>query len=282
MLRPASPVNVLELMPEERAELLALLRRLAAEDWNATTACPAWNVHDIGLHLLGNDLSMLSSGRDGYALPGTSFSARSWSALVSKLDRLNEEWVRTARRLSPPLLIELLEFSGAGTQRYFEALDPNSPGGDVAWAGLDETPNWLSVGREFTERWVHQQQIRDATEKPGLNGPRYVSPVLALFMRAVPAAYSGVDADADTSVAISIEGRAGGNWVVRKSGDEWSLFEGRLADVDATVSLDQDTAWRYLSRNIDTKEGAARMTLEGDNDLARRFLDAVAAIVTKA
>jgi uncharacterized protein (TIGR03083 family) len=282
MLRPAAPVNVLELMPEERAELLALLRRLAPDDWNATTACPDWNVHDLGLHLLGNDLSILSRTRDGHTSPGTTFSARSWDALVSKLDRLNEEWVRTARRLSPALLIELLEFSGDATQRYFEALDPNSPGDDVAWAGLDETPNWLSVGREFTERWVHQQQIRDATEKPGLNGPRYVSPVLALFMRGMPPAYAGVDADADTSVAISVEGRAGGNWVVRKSGDEWVLFEGRSADADAAVSLDQDTAWRYLTRNIDTREGAARMTLEGDNDLARRFLGAVAAIVTKA
>ena len=40
--------------------------------------------------------------------------------------------------------------------------------------------------REFTERWVHQQQIRDAVGKPGLTERRWLHPVLDAFARALP------------------------------------------------------------------------------------------------
>lgn len=29
---------------------------------------------------------------------------------------------------------------------------------------------WLDAAREYTEFWVHQQQIRDATGRPGADG----------------------------------------------------------------------------------------------------------------
>ncbi|HEX3202686.1 MAG TPA: hypothetical protein VHW42_12245 [Actinomycetes bacterium] len=41
----------------------------------------------------------------------------------------------------------------------------------VSWVGPDPAPNWLDVAREYSERWTHQQQIRDAAEIPGRDGP---------------------------------------------------------------------------------------------------------------
>ena len=36
----------------------------------------------------------------------------------------------------------------------------------VNWAGPEPAPIWLDPAREYTERWVHQQHIRDAVRNP--------------------------------------------------------------------------------------------------------------------
>ena len=46
------------------------------------------------------------------------------------------------------------------------------------WAtGRDPAPVWLDVAREYRERFVHQQQIREATGRPRLS-PELTAPVL--------------------------------------------------------------------------------------------------------
>ena len=147
----------------------------------------------------------------------------------------------------------------------------------MSWAGLDPAPHWMSVGREFTERWIHQQQIRDAVGRSGLNGPRFVAPVLALLLRSVVPAYRDVPADPDTTVAISIEGRAGGNWALVRKDGSWELYEGRASESAARVSCDQDSAWRFLSRNLSRAEAKPKIKLEGK--LAKPFMNSIAAIV---
>jgi uncharacterized protein (TIGR03083 family) len=273
MLRPAPTVDVLELFAEERADLTALLRSLEAEQWNTPTACEGWNVHDIALHLLAVDLSVLSRLRDGYE--GARIDPS--SDLVAALDEHNEAWVRAARRLSPRVTIELLDLVAPLTQSYFESLPSDVEVEGVGWAGLDPAPHWLSVGREFTERWIHQQQIRDAVSRPGLNGPRFVAPVLALLLRSVVPAYRDVQAAPDTAVAISIEGRAGGNWALVRKDESWELYEGRASEASARVACDQDTAWRFLTRNLSRAQAKSKIKLEGK--LAKPFMKAMAAIV---
>lgn len=45
---------------------------------------------------------------------------------------------------------------------------------------------WLDAAREYTEFWVHQQQVRDAVGRPGANSGRLTWPVVDTFLRAVP------------------------------------------------------------------------------------------------
>ena len=73
-----------------------------------------------------------------------------------------------ARRMSPRLLRELLALIGPDVEAYFSSLDLEAIGGPVSWAGPDSSPVWFDIAREFTERWHHQQQIRDATGQPPL------------------------------------------------------------------------------------------------------------------
>jgi uncharacterized protein (TIGR03083 family) len=279
MLRPARPVEVLELLDEERAELVALLRSLDDADRAAATACEGWSVHDVALHLLDDDLRLLSRWRDRYE--DAEIEADGWDDLVSALDEANEVWVEAARGTSPRLLGELLEVSGRLTADHFGSLQPGAPGEVVAWAGPDPAPTWLCIAREFTERWIHQQHIREAVSRPGLHGPRFVAPVLGTFMRSLPPAYGTLEAPEGTEVAVAIEGSAGSPWSVKRRADGWALHEGRSSEAAAVIEIDQDTAWRHLSRNLTPKAARSRSKVSGTRKLAAPFFDAVAVIVPR-
>ena len=78
---------------------------------------------------------------------------------------------------------------------------------------------------------------------------------------------------------MKIEGRGGGAWALVRMGDEWLLYEGRSKDPAASVSLDQDGAWRFLVRNITAKEARKRAETSGKKALVDPFFHAVAALV---
>jgi uncharacterized protein (TIGR03083 family) len=268
------PVLTAELFAPDRAAFVGLLRELSAEDWGRPTVCAGWDVKDVVAHVIGGDLSNLSRRRDGYMAvgPGPGEELLLW------LNHFNEEWVAASRRISPALLVDLLEHLGEPIAEYFGSLDPQAIGDPVSWAGPDRAPVWLDVAREYTERWVHQQHIREAVSKPGQREPRFLAPVLATFARALPHAYRDVAAAEAASIAVRVEGESGGEWSVVREGGAWRLCKGSSAAPTAAASLSDDTAWRLLTRGL-TPEGArSKVHLAGDPSLAARVLDAVAII----
>jgi uncharacterized protein (TIGR03083 family) len=277
MLRPAPAVDVLPLLEEERTELVALLRRLSPEDFAKPTACEPWTVRDVAAHLLGVDLSLLSRLRDAYVVPDD--EAPEGDDILAWIDRRNAAWVAASSWLSPGSLADILEHTGRVSKSFFGSLDPEGLGEEVSWASAGLAPWWLCVAREFSERWVHQQHIRDAVGAPGLNGPSFINPLLATLLRSLPHAYDSVPAGEGAEVSVQIEGRGGGSWAVVGKGDEWLLYEGRSKEPQATVALDQDAAWRFLVRNISEKEARKRAQTSGKKELIAPFFGAVAALV---
>ncbi len=71
---------------------------------------------------------------------------------------------------------------------------------------------WLHIARESTDRWHHQQQIRQATGTKLLTGKEMFAPVLATFARAFPRTYEGVSASDGCTVKVAILGDAGTSW----------------------------------------------------------------------
>ncbi len=62
------PVLVIDLFPLERQSLLQLLAQLSEEEWYQPTVCAGWTVKDIALHVLGDDIGLLSRKRDAFEL----------------------------------------------------------------------------------------------------------------------------------------------------------------------------------------------------------------------
>jgi len=89
--------------------------------------------------------------------------------LVAFINRFNREGVQVYRRLSPRVLTEMLGQFAEESADFHESLDPFAPAAfSVSWAGENESLNWFDTARELTERWHHQQQIRLATNRPGI------------------------------------------------------------------------------------------------------------------
>ncbi|WP_063064775.1 maleylpyruvate isomerase family mycothiol-dependent enzyme [Nocardia violaceofusca] len=117
-----------QLLNDERAELITLLRDLSEDEWEAPSLCAGWRVRDVVGHLLYDEMSLLGYARFalGYRL---------------NTDRVNNGLVDRARDLTTAQLIERFENSG---QRI--------------------TGTWPSLG--LADILVHQQDIRRPLGRP--------------------------------------------------------------------------------------------------------------------
>ncbi len=275
-LSPMTPVFLVDLFPGLHAELMTLLRGLAPGDWHRPTACALWSVKDIAAHLLDGNVRRLSFGRDGLAAtPDAPISSH--ADLVGYLNRLNAEWTAAARRLSPRVLIELLDFTSGPVHAFFRSLDPHAPAlFSVAWAGEEASQNWFDIAREYTERWLHQQQIREAVGVAGLTGRRWLHPTLDIFVRALPFSYHPVNAPVGRALRFEIEGEAGGVWTLVRAEEGWRLFAGSAANPAATITLDQEAAWKLFSKGLDQESARRRIRIEGDSRLGQPVLGTLA------
>jgi uncharacterized protein (TIGR03083 family) len=275
MRRPGQ-IAVTGRFPALRVHLLELLARLSPDDWARPTAARLWSVKDVAAHLLGGDLGILSRKRDGFR--PRAVAAVSYGELVRLVNDSNEEWVAAARRMSPPLLQELLAFTGPRVEAHFASADPEAMGVPVSWAGPGPAPVWLDLAREFTERWHHQQQIRDATANAPLYDPYFLGPVLHTFVRALPHGFRRASAPEGTAVRFEIPGESGGVWFVVRAARAWDLTLESDTPPAAEVALPQEAAWRLFTKGVDGAAARRVATVRGDPVLAEPIFRTVAVI----
>lgn len=280
-MREVEPVIVLDLFPLERQELLLLLSQLHDEEWHKPTVCPGWSVKDIVLHLLGDDVGRLSRNRDVFddsTLMSTHPTHSTWDDLVAYINERNELWVQATRRMSNRLVCTFLSLTGEETYQYFSSLDLYALGEPVSWAGPNPAPVWLDIAREYTERWVHQQQIRDAVGKPGLKERSFFAPVLETFVRALPHTFREIHATDGTRIHLVISGEAGDEWYLHREQERWMLGKSSMSPADTTVVLDQENAWRLFTKGMSKDEAFQRASFNGNEMLARKVFDAISII----
>lgn len=285
MTEPLPPVDTLHLFPQERRALLALLESLTEDRWAFHDVYPGWSLKDIVSHLLADDLSRLSRGRDDYSAALFKFTTPETfeSDLLEWINRQNNAWVDATRRLSPQVLIDLLRWTGEQTQAYWQSLDLQAVGERVSWAGPDPAPVWLDVAREFSERWLHQQHIREAAGAPLLYEPPIFVPVLDTFARAIPHTYRHVIAPDGTNIRLTLTGLeadddSSRHYDLVRANDRWQLVADTRTGPGAHVTMPADTAWRLFTKSLTPDDARASTALHGDTTLAAKMLDTVAII----
>jgi uncharacterized protein (TIGR03083 family) len=267
------PIETVDLFLPLQHELTSLLRGLAPEDWQRPTVAGAWRVKDIVAHLLDSDMRRLSLNRDGHIPPPPSTPIDNYGGLVAFLNDLNSTWVTATARLSPRVLTELLDWAGPQVADYFASLPPRGEAFfPVAWAGEEKSENWMDIGREYTEKWHHQAQIRAAVGAPGLMERKWLYPFFAISVCALPHAFRDQTAATGTILSFSITGDAGGNWFLQRAEDRWLLGEGESPSAHASIRLDADVAWRLFYNALDRETARASIEAVGDEELIAQFI----------
>lgn len=252
------------------------VRRTAAGTTGGEPAPPdglsRWTVHDVAAHVLGDHVGRLSAHRDGcHALR---------PARRRSLSRVKPPHQRRMGHGGAPDQPGAADRPAGHHRRAGRRVlaRHRCPGRPVSWAGPAPAPTWLDAARDFTEYWVHHQQISEATARPGPTRPEFLAPVLDTFLRALPHTLRNTGAAEGIAAEITITGPAGGTRTCVRTRGRWALQAGGRPEPAAAVRMDAGTAWRLCTRGITPHQAKARAVTEGDRHLAQAALTIVSII----
>lgn len=269
------PLDVRHLFKTLDEKLIALLESLSEEDWNRQTVAVKWRVKDVVSHLLDGNIRALSMQRDGY-IGEKPVGLHDFQELVNWLNRLNSDWVKATHRISPKVLIYLHQVTGPQVSDYYASLNPREQAiFAVDWAGEETSFNWMHLAREYSEKWHHQQQIRDATGREGIMNQEFFNPAISAFFFALPHTFKRVAVPDGTIVHVNITGPGGGDWYLARVSEHWKLIRESTTESTSSVSIPAEISWKLFSKSIRPNEILSEIEINGDQELGKKVLDMV-------
>lgn len=265
-------IETIHLFPVLDELLINLLKSLTEEEWHTQTVCKKWLVKDIASHLLDGNLRGLSISRDHY-FGEKPENINSYQDLVNFLNQLNMTWTNAAKRLSPNVIINLLEITGKEYYAHLQTLHPNENAiFSVAWAGEETSLNSFHIAREYTEKFLHQQQIRDAVGKQALLTRELFHPFIHTFLQALPYTYQNTEAPIVSIFTLIIKTEIGGEWHIIKEKENWKFIDIPDTESDAVLQIEPYDAWLLFSKGMTPEEARQKVEITGNATLAERAL----------
>lgn len=251
--------------------LIDLLKSMEETDWNLPTFAGNWTVKDVAVHLLDGNLRPLSMLRDGY-FGVSADEINSYQDLLNYLNKLNHDWVNAMKRLSPKVIIELLEQSGNQYIDFIKSLNPGDKATfSVAWAGEMESRNWFHIAREYTEKWHHQQQIRYALKCPELlYSTELYLPYIETSMRALTHHYKEIKANIGDGIEFKVSETGTWNLIYGESG--WEITDNQINNPTCKVIIPQKLAWKIFTKAAKSEESVNQIEIIGDQSLGKHIL----------
>jgi hypothetical protein len=271
-------IETIHLFPELNSNLIQLLRDLEEYEWEIQSPIKGRTVKDLASHILDGSLRRLSIQRDNFADSSKKVEIKKYSDLVDFIQGLNEEWIFASRRLSPKILIDLLEYSEKQLYNFFTTLSPYDKAlYPVAWAGETESENWFDIAREYTEKWHHQMQIRLAINRPLLMDKRYIEPLYDTFMLGLPNLYKDLsEYTIGETLKITLTGELNKSWFLARQSTEWTLLEDTKNIINTEIQFFEQDAWKIFTNTDRNKEKyKSRITITGDKKLGYRLFDLI-------
>jgi len=261
-------ISVQDPLRQVNTALLALLADLEDDEWSKPTCHSHRSVKDLVAHLLHGSLRRISARRGGYQIPPPRIDSE--KDLAAFIQQDNQNFMLGTRHMGTNILREMIERYDAELLRVFGDLDLTQEGLGVVWAGEWTSKVWFDVAREYTEKWHHQQQIRDATGRPPLYEPGLLKPVLETFARGLPYAFRNIDAPDGSSFVVRVTGHANLQWTLRADQGRWTLWHDAEPDVSDVVSLPAEIAWKVWTKSLSSDQARDHLKSEGDTT---RFID---------
>ncbi len=134
---------------------------LDSTQWHTATDCPGWSVHDNVAHMIGTERMLMGEQTSAPSGAGDKPYVR------NDIGRANERWIDAYRGWDGTKLLD--EFRSV-TARRLDQLRALTP---ADWDREGFTPEGPGPYRQFMEIrvfdcWYHDQDIREALDRPGL------------------------------------------------------------------------------------------------------------------
>lgn len=273
----AAHETVVDLLAEEWAAIAELGVGLGDQEWDLPSECPGWTVRDVLSHMVGTERSLLGDPpppRDG-PLP---------TYVRNPVGATNEAWVDARRRLpGPEVLGEFRNVTAARLQQLREAAAERFD--EIGPSPVGEVPYRVFMQVRLMDCWVHEQDMRVATGRPGHG----LGPVAELSMDRLVSAMPFVvgkqaKAPDGKTVRFDLLGPSERRFDV-------AVRDGRAAFVaaaeedppgpDAVLTMDAEVFWRLACGRVTGQAAVAAelVAVGGDAGLGQRVLDAMAFMI---
>jgi uncharacterized protein (TIGR03083 family) len=248
--------------------IIALARELDDDDWARPTDCDEWTVKDIVAHLAHLETELCNTEQNSSERGGGTdlVSAYTGAGVESRRDRTPAELVAEFAAA-----VELRASRLADLPADPSALAPVTPGG-VAWS-WDELLRNRSI-----DVWVHEQDIRRATGRPGGLDSTGAQVAVMTFSFALPYVVGKrVKPPAMSTVQWIVTGETPLELAVRVGEDgRASAIEG-LDEPSVTLTMSTETFTVLTAGRRDPHE--VDVTIVGDHDLGRATLSAMSIMI---
>lgn len=271
-------IDTLNLFPELSSNLIQLLNEISMTDWCKPSPIIGRTIKDLVSHLIDGSLRRLSIQRDNYSSNSVKVDIKTYADLVEYIQNLNRNWMNTTERLSPKILIDLLNYSENQLYSFFKTLEPEGKAiFAVQWAGEEESKNWFDIAREYTEKWHHQMQIRMALNKPLLMDKKYTEPLYDTFMLGLPHLYRELrNYPLGETIKVTITGDLNKSWFLMKQTDKWILVDNIETKANTKIDFSEDHAWVIFTNTDREKEKyKSKLNIEGDTKFGYKLLEFV-------
>ena len=261
---------IVGVLAEEWGAIDVLAQELVDAEWEMPSECPGWAVRDLVAHMIGTERNLLGDP-DPPPLPEVP------RYVANAVGARNEAWVASRRPL--PVRAVLDEFRDVTTRRLadmrswpqarFDEIGP-SPVGNV------EYREYMRV--RVMDCWVHEQDIRVATARPGHDSGPAAELSLDRISSAMPFVV-GKQARAPEGASVRFDLRGS---MPRRI--DIVVRDGRAAIVpelesEPTAGLDMglEAFWRLACGRVDSQAArdAGLVEVRGDKELSVRVLDAM-------
>ncbi|MFN8053492.1 MAG: maleylpyruvate isomerase family mycothiol-dependent enzyme [Acidimicrobiales bacterium] len=237
---------------------------LTPVEWATPSRLPGWTVQDLVSHILGTE-SMLA-GR-----PQPTVEVPEADHLRNDIGKFNEAWI--VERRDRPGAEVLAEFEEITSERL-AALERMSPAqfDEEAWTPAGHATYGRFMQIRVFDSWMHEQDLRDAVDRPGhLTGPAVDVSMAEVETALGYAVGKRGQAPAGSSVALVVTAPERRRYDVVVS-DRARVSPTPTISPTATVSTDLATFVALVGGRIDPAAALrdGRVELSGDAELSER------------
>ncbi len=241
-------------------------------EWELPSECPGWTVRDVLSHMVGTERSLLGDASPDPLEP---------PHVHNEIGARNEGWVAALRWHSGPQV--LAEFRDVTARRLAELRSwPTARFDEVGPSPLGMVPYREFMNVRVMDCWVHEQDIRVATARPGHREGPAAGLAIGRLASAMPFIV-GRQAKAPDGSSVRFAWTEGdpGHLDVVVSGGRAAMADALEGEPTTELRMDLEVFWRLACGRVtgEAARAAGLLEIRGDEELGRRVADSMAFMI---